>query len=138
VQAVNVLLIPYYDFFLYELQRNSAVLDNFFTDEKKPIVFNNEKYLRNEILIKAVNEINKSDNNYIELQNIKKILMLKKESHKFYLKKSVNISNSYIKNLALFFADTEYSHIVMLEYIFKNTNLETSRIKKKLTDKVFI
>jgi len=55
-----------------------VVLDNFFTDEKKPIVFNNEKYLRKEILIKAVNEINKSGNNYIELQNIKKILMLKK------------------------------------------------------------
>lgn len=119
-----------YEFFLNELKRNNIILDSFFTDKKKPIVFNNDKFLKKEILIKAVNEINRSNNYNSEIQNIKKLLLLTKNSHKFYLKKSFNTDNSYIKNHALFLADIEYSHLITLEYIIKNTNMEMKSIKK--------
>jgi len=125
-----------YGFFLYESNINNMNIEKILRNESELINYNNDNFLKKEILIRTVNEIKKTENYYHEMQNLKKILLLKKDSNKFYLKKSLECKDLSIKNISLFFADTEYNHIFALEYMINSLDKEKIMSKKKLIDKV--
>jgi len=109
-------------FFSKESKRHFNILKKVLNYEKY-ISYNPKIYY---ISINFFYEINNLKFNKITGQNtthiINEAIKYKKESQKFYLKKTINIKHEKIKDLFLHFADEEYNHYTLLEQILKNIN----------------
>ncbi len=118
----NKFLKRIFVFFSKESIRHYKILEKVLTDVNH-ILYNSKI---NFISVNFSHEINKSKINKLNTRDsiriINDAIKYKKISQIFYLKKSINIKQVYIKNIFLQFADEEYNHYTLLEQILKNIN----------------
>jgi len=119
--SYNLYIKKLFVFLKKESEKHHRILENVLNKKDYKVYYSDIYYIKKELDDKLNNTIF-NERNSPDIILINKAIKQKKESQKFYLKKSIETLRKNIKNIFLYFADDEYNHFILLEFILNNIN----------------
>ena len=130
----NRYLNKLFNFFIKESKKHNITLQNIVNQKEYHLIYSDIYGIRKEFT-DHMDNLSSNKNNRLILFLINEAINKKKESQKFYLKKANELQDENIKKIFLGFADDEYNHFFLLEFILKSINITDNQYQNNYQNK---